>query len=160
MAHKTFSAPEAYILIDGSPVGYIRNVKFSENINRADVQGLGSLTSIELPPTKIQCSFNAGFFFIDFTTDLMKKILNRFTDRDTFLNSVALGDFPMQIAIYKKTIQTQDASTKLVTKINKDGQKIAFIDEFYIESQDFDLSEGGVAGTNISGRYLNPVVIQ
>ncbi len=159
MAHKTLSAPEAYIIIDGQPVGYMRNIRFSENINRADVQGLGEATSVELPPVKIQCSLNAGFFFIDFETDVMKKILNRVTDVNKFINSVVIGDIPMQIAIYKKTIEI-DPTTKLQTQYDPTGKKIVLIEEFFIESQDFDLSEGGVAGTNISGRYLKPVVIQ
>lgn len=156
MAHQTFSAPEAYIMIDGIPVGIMRNVRCTENINRADVQGLGSVVSQEVPPTKVQCSLNAGMYFIKFTTDIMKKILNRETNLDTFLNSIALGDFPLQILIYRKTA-ISDATTKLVTSVNKDGEKILVINDFYLESQDFDLSEGGIAGTNISGRYLSPV---
>lgn len=157
MAHQTFSAPEAYIMIDGIPVGIMRNVRCTENLNRADVQGLGSVVSQEVPVTKVQCSLNAGMYFIKFTTDIMKKILNRATNLDSLLNSIALGDFPLQILIYRKTIQVQDTATKLVTAINKDGEKIIVINDFYLESQDFDLSEGGIAGTNISGRYLSPV---
>ena len=159
MATATFSAPQAFIVIDGEVAGFMRNVNFTENINRADVQGLGSETSVEVPVTKIQCSLSAGFYFINFDTPIMKRILNRDTTVEGFKQSLSLGNFPTQIVVYKKTIETQDESTKIVTSIAKDGQKIAKITDFFIESQSFELSEGGLAGSNISGRYLTPITV-
>lgn len=159
MATATFSAPQAFIVMDGEVAGYMRNINFTENINRADVQGLGSETSIEVPVVKIQCSLSAGFYFIDFNSPVMKKILNRGTTVENFKQSLSLGNFPTQIVVYKKTIAVQDEATKLVTSIAKDGQKIVKVADFFIESQSFELSEGGIAGSNISGRYLTPITV-
>ena len=58
--NNVFTAALAIIEINGVPVGKIRTLQFTENIQRAEVQGLGSLTLSEVPPTAIRCSFTAG----------------------------------------------------------------------------------------------------
>ena len=45
-----FTAPRAYIKIDNKVAGYVRNLQFAENVNRANVQGLGNLLLQEVPP--------------------------------------------------------------------------------------------------------------
>ena len=40
---QTFSAPMAYIKIGNETAGFVRNITVQEQINRVDVQGLGSL---------------------------------------------------------------------------------------------------------------------
>ena len=37
-----FSAPQAYIKIDNQIAGFVRNIQATENVQRANVQGLGN----------------------------------------------------------------------------------------------------------------------
>jgi len=45
---QTFSAPMAYIKIGNETAGFVRNITVQEQINRVDVQGLGSLPIQEI----------------------------------------------------------------------------------------------------------------
>jgi hypothetical protein len=42
--------------------------------------------------------------------------------------------------------------------VDNEGETVAVIRDFYPDSQAFDVTEGQISGTNITGRYLTPVV--
>jgi hypothetical protein len=66
-----------------------------------------------------------------------------------------MGEFSFSIVVYKKTA-TIDPATKLATSSNKTGETLIKIDKCFIDSQNFQISEGGVASYNTSGRFLQP----
>ena len=154
---KIFTAPKAYITIDDKPAGFIKSISFTENIQRADIAGLGSLTNQEVPAVKQTNQFTIGEFFIDFQQASTKALLNRLGGAQALLNSLALGEFSFSIVIYSKTVVATDINSRLVTEIAKDGKTIAVLRDCFVDSQSFELSEAGVAGFNTSGRYLTPV---
>lgn len=156
-APKTFTAPKAFITIDGKTAGYIRNISFTENIQRAEIAGLGSLTNQEVPAVKQTNQFSIGEFFIDLQQPSTKALLNRLGGSQALLNTLALGEFSFSIVIYSKTIVASDPKERLVTQVDKAGKTIAVLRDCFVDSQAFDLSEAGIAGFNTSGRYLTPV---
>jgi hypothetical protein len=157
MATNTFSAPKAYITIEGQPAGYIRNISFTENMQRQDIRGLGSLYAQETPVVSASNSFSIDQFFLDFERPVMKKLLNRYGGATALINTLSLGDLPISINIYSKQAQTTDSTTKLVTEIDKAGKEIAILRDCYVDSQNWSLAEGGIASSTVTGRYLTPV---
>ena len=154
---QTFTAPKAYITIENQVAGYIRNLTFTENIQRTGVKGLGNLYDIELPATSASNTFNVDLFFIDFMQPIVKKMLNRTGGADALLNTLSIGDLPFSINIYKKQIKSFDANTKLVTEVDKTGNEIAVLRDCYVNSQNWQLAEAGIASLGTSGQYLTPV---
>lgn len=159
MADKVFSAPKAYIEINNKKAGIIRDLSFTEDIGRAEVKGLGDLADQEVPATSFKGRFTLGHFFIDFEQDNMKQMINRYGGKGKFLNTLSLGEFPFSITIYEKLTASggRDEVNKLVTNVNITGKRIAVLNNCYLDSQSFQLSNDGIAGLNSSGRYLDPV---
>lgn len=154
---KTFTAPRAYIEIDGEMAGLVKNLSFSENISRANVQGLGSLNKQEVPPVAIDCQWSVDQYMIDLDQPVMKKLLNRYGTVEQLLQTLTLGEIGFAICVYAKTVTSSDANSKFVTAIDKAGKTIARLAPCYTNTQNFQLSEGGIAGLNVSGVYLNPI---
>lgn len=157
MATQTFTAPKAYITIEGQPAGFIRNISFTENIQRQDIRGLGNLYAQEVPAVSASNTFSVDMFFLDFERPVMKKLLNRYGGVEALKNTMSLGDLPVSINVYKKEIRNMDSNTKLVTEVDAAGKEIAILRDCFLDSQNWTLAEGGIASTTASGRYLTPV---
>lgn len=157
MDNKVFSAPKAHIIIEGQIAGFVRNITFTENVQRNDVRGLGNLYSVEVPAVSATNTFSIDQFFLSFKTPQMKKLVNRYGGVEPLKNTLAMGEIPISINIYKKTVRSLDLNLRLVTEVDKTGEEIAILRDCFIDSQNFSLAEGGIAGSNISGRYLTPV---
>jgi len=157
MATQTFTAPKAYITIENEVAGYIRNISFTENIQRTGVKGLGNLYDVEVPAISASNTFNVDQFFIDFERPVMKKLLNRMGGTEALINTLSLGDLPISINIYKREVRAVDSNSKLVTEVDKTGKEIAVLRNCFIDSQNWTLAEGGIASSTTSGRYLSPV---
>jgi hypothetical protein len=153
----TFTAPKAYIKIDNKVAGYVRNLQFAEQISRANVQGLGSLLLQEVPPVGYQCTFTVDQFFLDFKQPVLEGMMHRLGSVKAIVDTLVLGELGFALAIYSKTIQSQDSNTKMVTSVDPTGQTMALLNPCFVNNQQFSLAEGGVAGYNISGIYLNPI---
>lgn len=154
---KVFTAPKAFIKIDNEVAGYCRNLTFSENVQRANVQGLGSLTYQEVPAVVYSCQWGVEQYFISFDTPIMRKMLAKMGSIAAIKNSLVLGDLSFDITVYSKQISSEDANTKLVTEVDNTGETIARLQSCYITNQSFQIQEGGIAGTGIQGVYLEPV---
>lgn len=155
---NTFNAPLASIEINGVKVGLIKDLSFTENIQRGEVQGLGAFTLQEVPALSMRCTFTASSYSIS---------LKKFgTIKDPFwpvdagsptklVNTLLLGEKPVNIHIYKKTAGPVDANGIVTEEGNM--ARMAVIENCYLDSKTWNLAEGGIAGKNISGRYLTPV---
>ena len=152
-----FTAPRAYIKIDNKVAGYVRNLQFAENVNRANVQGLANLLLQEVPPVGYQCTFTVDQFFIDFKQPVMEGMMHRLGSVKAIVDTLVLGELGFALAIYSKTIQSQDSNTKMVTQVDPTGQTICLLNPCFVNNQAFSLAEGGIAGYNISGIYLLPI---
>lgn len=154
---NVYTAPKAYIKIDNEVAGYVRNLNFSENVQRANVQGLGSLTLQEAPAVVYMCQWSVSQYFISFNTPIMQKMLKKFGSIAEIKNSLVLGDIAFDITMYAKTVASEDANSKLVTEVDNTGNTIARLQGCLVNSQSFQLQEGGIAGTDINGIYLEPI---
>ena len=153
---KVVTAPSAIIKINGIASGFMRNIRVTENIQRGRVQGIGNLTLKEVPATGYTCQLNADFYLISLSRPEIKAMLNRFTGSlENYINTLVLGEVPPQIHLYKKEIETSDSN--IVTSVNNQGDLLGVIRDFYPDSNNFDITEGQISMTNISGQYLTPI---
>lgn len=153
---KTLTAPLAVIKINGYASGYMKTVRVTENVQRGEVKGISNLTLQEVPAVGYTCQLTADFFFLSLKRPEIKALVNRAGSIAEFVNTLTLGEIPTQIHLYKKTKITE--LNGLVTDVDTEGETIGVIKDFYIDSQSFDITENQVSGTNISGRYLTPIV--
>lgn len=153
---QVLTAPKAVIKINGYASGYMRNMRCTENVQRGEVKGISNLTLQEVPATGYTCQLTADFFFISLKRPEIQALVNRAGSVANFLNTLILGEQPCQIHVFKKTKLTE--TNNVVTEVNNEGETIAVIRDFFPDSQSFDVTEGQISGTNISGRYLTPCV--
>ena len=154
-----FSAPKAYITIDSVAAGFIQGLTWTENFTRQSITGLGQLIEQEAPAVNQRNTFTINKFFISLDENIIKKIMNRKATIEEFVNTISLEEFTFSIIVYKKTVTASDNTTKLVTSIKKDGETIVNLRRCLVDSQNWTLSEGGIAMFNITGRYLDPVTL-
>ena len=154
---KVFSAPKAYIEIDGVPAGFIQNLNWTENFQRQPVTGLGSLIEQEAPVVSQRNTFNIGTFFISLNEKIIRKVLNREATVEEYVNTMSLDEFTFSVIVYRKSIEAQDKSVKLITEIDKTGETIVRLRDCVLDSQNWTLSEGGIAMFNVTGRYFTPI---
>lgn len=159
MEKSTFTAPKAYIKIGNEVAGFIRNLSWSENISRGNVRGLGSLNNQEAPAIAIDCQWQCDQFFIDLSRGALPKLLNRVSGANELLNTLSLGEFSFDIAIYRKTITGKNDVDRLVTSVDNAGETVCVLQQCFTTNQSFQLGEGQIAGFNVSGVYLIPVTI-
>jgi hypothetical protein len=152
----TLTAPKAVIKINGYASGYMRNVRCTENVQRGEVKGISNLVLQEVPATGYTCQLTADFFFISLKRPEVQALVNRAGSVAEFINTLILGEQPCQIHMYKKVKLTE--TNNVVTAVNNEGETIAVVKDFFPDSQSWDITEGQVSGTNISGRYLTPVI--
>ena len=157
MPTQTFTAPKAYITIENKVAGYVRNITFTENIQRTDIRGLGNLYPVEVPAVSAGCTFNVDMFFIDFQRPVVKSLLNRCGGTEALINTLSLGDLPFSINIYSRQVKAIDNNSKLVTEVDPAGKEIASLKNCFVDSQNWTLAEGGIASMTTSGRYITPV---
>ena len=103
------------------------------------------------------CQWSVSQYFISFNTPIMKKMLKKFGSIAEIKNSLVLGDIAFDITVYAKTVSSEDASTKLVTEVDNTGETIARLQGCLLNTQSFSVQEAGLAGTDISGIYLEPI---
>lgn len=152
-----FSAPKAFIKINNEIAGYVRNLTFQENIGRANVQGLGSLPLQEVPAVNYQCNWTVDQFFISFKRPVVEGMIHRLGSVKEILDTLVFSEVGFAIMVYEKSIQQYDSSRKMVTSVDATGQTIAMLNPCFVNNQNFSLAEGGIAGYNCSGVYLNPI---
>ena len=153
---RVLTAPKAVIKINGIASGFMWNVRCTENIQRGEVKGISNLALQEVPATGVTCQLTADFFFISLKRPEVQALMNRSGSVQNFLDTLVLGEQPAQIHMYGKIKVTE--ANGLVTEIDKEGMTVAVVQDFFPDSQSWDITEGQISGTNISGRYLNPVV--
>ena len=156
---RTMTAPLAIIKNkDGISIGKIKNIKVSESYQRGNVTGLGVIVSSEKPILMINCTFTASSYFIDLTK--FGSADNPFLTRvkggslADFLNTLLLQDMGVNLYLYRLG-GTIDSTSKL--GILGDPTLIGVIGNAFLESYSFDISEGQISGSELSGSYLEPM---
>jgi hypothetical protein len=155
LEQKTMTAPRAIIKVDGKAIGYIRNIRISETINRGMVMGLGRLTKRELPALSINCTWNCDFYLIDLNRTGVPGLNKRnVASTDQYKDTLTLFERPVDIYIYKKEMESEEDG--VVTAV-KDSE-FAILKNVYINTESFDITENQISGQNQSGEYTEPVI--
>jgi hypothetical protein len=155
---KTLTAPLAIIKIGGVAVGKLKTVRISENFTRLPVKGIGVLTASEVPVTAIDCTFTASSYFINL--GLLGTIDNPFIRRGVgqslqdFINTILLQDTGVDIYLYRKIAST--VTNNIVTAT--DEQLIGVLRNAFLNSQNFDITENQISGSDLNGIYLEPIL--
>jgi len=154
--NKVFTAPLAIIEINGIAIGKLRDLQFSEQCQRAEVQGIGRLTLVEVPALTFRCTFTASSYMVDCRKlgDVPDPFWPRYAKTPTeFANTIIMGEKTVNLHVYSKI--PAETNNDIVTAI--DRFKMAVIENCYLDSTTFQIQENQVAGKNISGRYLEPI---
>ena len=154
---KVLTAPLALIKINGVTVGKIKNIRLQEQFQRGNVMGIGALVSQEKPILAIQCSFSCSSYVIS-----VKKlgtidnpfILRGATTTDQFVNTILTQDAGVDIYLMKKNAKV--VQNGIVTESGE--EKLFVIKNAFLTSQTFDVQEGQISGSDMSGEYLEPVL--
>lgn len=158
LEQKTMTAPRAIVYANNIAIGYMKNIKISETINRGSVMGLGRLTKREMPALSITCTWNCDFYLIDLTKTGVPGLNKRgVQSTEIYKDTLVLFEQPMDIYIYKKEIASSNpAGSNIVTQTT--NAQFAILKDVYISSESFDLSENQISGQNQSGEYLEPII--
>lgn len=154
---KVLTAPLALIKIKGVTVGKIKNLRVQEQYQRGNVMGIGSLISQEKPILGIQCSFTCSSYVVS-----VKKlgtidnpfVLRGATTTDQFVNTVLTQDNGVDIYVMKKGAKT--LVNGIVTEASEEN--LFVIKNAFLTSQNFDIQEGQISGSDMSGEYLEPIL--
>lgn len=153
---RTMTSPKAIIKVDGKPIGYIRNLRTTETIQRGSVQGLGRLTKRELPALAITCTWNCDFYLIDLNTSGIPKLDNRNVQTvDQYKNTKILLERPVDIYVYKKDNPTVENG--VVTAYSE--SVFAIVRNVYLNSSGWDITENQISARNQSGEYTDPIIL-
>lgn len=156
---KSFGAPQAAVYIDNELVGQMQQVQFTEQTTLTPVRGLGDLLVNEFVPTVVDCSFSSNYFFIGFDTPWFKKMLNRYGSVDEVINTISLMSLTFSIVVYRKQATGVDETNRLVTETDTTGNTIMRARDCVMENMSWSVATGGIATTNISGRYKTPMTM-
>ena len=156
---KSFGAPQAAVYIDNELVGQMQQVQFTEQTTLTPVRGLGDLLVNEFVPTAVDCSFSSNYFFIGVDTPWFKKMLNRYGSVDEVINTISLMSLTFSIVVYRKQATGVDETNRLVTETDTTGNTIMRARECVMENMSWRVATGGIATTDISGRYKNPMTM-
>ena len=157
MDPKVLTAPLALIKIGGITVGKIKNIRVQEQYQRGNVMGIGALISQEKPILGIQCSFTCASYVVS-----VKKlgtidnpfVLRGATTTDQFVNTILTQDNGVDIYIMKKGAKT--ITNGIVTEASEEN--LFVIKNAFLTSQSFDIQEGQISGSDMSGEYLEPIL--
>lgn len=157
MEGQVLTAPLAIIKIKGTVVGKIKNLRIQEQYQRGNVMGIGALISSEKPILGIQCSFSASFYVV--SVKKLGTIDNPFVIRgasttEQFVNTVLMQDNGVDIYIMKKGAKV--ITNGIVTEATEEN--LFVIKNAFLTSNSFDLNEGQISGSDLSGEYLEPIL--
>lgn len=153
---QTLTGALAVIRVNGTAVGRMRNIRVSENITRGDVRGIGTLLTVEAPPTAWNGSITCDFYEIDFKSTGVERAIRRdVQSNQEFEDNLLLNPDGVQIDIFKKIEDVIDPNTGLRRAT---VQPYAIIKRCLITDEGFDITEGTVSGHNQSFKYLDPII--
>ena len=156
LEQKTMTAPRAIIKVDGKAIGYMRNIRITETINRGMVMGLGRLTKRELPALSINCTWNCDFYLIDLTKTGVPGVNKRqVQSAEQYKDTLVLLEKPVDVYIYKKEMEAEDGQGVVIS--TKEAE-FAVLRNVHINTESFDVTENQISSQNQSGEYTEPII--
>lgn len=152
----------ALIKVEGEVIGKMRSVRYQEQIRRQPVRGIGTIIATEQPVVEWNATLNCEFIEIEFQKTGIKNAIKR--NFSSVLSQVAIGaeSFEDQLVLNTEGVQV-DIFKKVSDVVNPDGTikpkliPYAVIKQCLIESDSFDITDGGLAGHSQSFQCLSPL---
>lgn len=151
---KTMTGALAIIRRNGTAIGKMRNIRWTEEIGRGDVRGIGTTLTSEVPALSWSGSGSCDFYEINFTTTGLPAIKRAVKTNQEFDDNLMLEGDGLQIDIFKKEADIVDPDTGLT--IPK-ATPYAVLGQLFLQSEGADITEGAISGHNQSFRYLFPI---
>lgn len=152
---KTMHGALAIIRKNGTAIGKMRNVRWTENLRRADVRGLGTIIVQEAPVVEHGGTLTCDFYEVDFSRTGIPGAIRRDVQTNQQFEDQVLLDDGIQLDIFKRVEDAVDANTGLKTT---KAQPYAIIKQLLLESEGADISEGAISGHNQSFKFLSPII--
>jgi len=145
----------AIVKRNGTVIGRMRNIRFTENTSLGEVRGIGTLLTIEAPALAHKGTWSCDFYEIDFGTSGIPQAIRRDVQTNNdFEDQLLLAD-GFQIDIFKKVEDAVDTNTGL-----KKSKAIPYasLRRCFIDTDGADTTEGAISGHSQSGIYLDPIL--
>lgn len=158
MAHdnRVITAPLAIIMVDGKAIGKMRGIRVNENIQRGNVQGLGTLIPDEKPALSWSGTVSCDFYNIDFReSQIPNAIVRTVQTIQEWEDSVVLQATGVTLNIYKKIAQPGQPTFGIILS---EIEPYVVIRGLFLDTENFDINEGQVSGRNQSFQYLTPII--
>lgn len=145
-------------------IGKMRNIRVSETIRRGRVTGIGQMTAVELPALEFTGTINVGFYTIDFSKHPLTRnaLLRKTGTSEKWVNTVLLNEIGLRIDLIRTVPDLanfpnggKDANGIIQTVSG--GEVFATIEQAFITSDGFDVSEGQVSGQDSTLEFLDPI---
>ncbi len=156
MSGKVFTGALGIVKIGSTVIGKMQSISANENYNRTAIGGIGTIYDTDVPITKFSGSFTAAYTLIDWNLAARIEGQKRVGvgSAAQFEMNAILADTPITIDVYKKVSDGLDGNGNV-----KQDANLAFqINDCYMDSESFNLAEGGVGSHNQSFRYLTPIM--
>lgn len=151
---KVFTGALGIIRVHGTPVGRMRNIRWTENMGRGDVRGIGTILTSEAPVLSWAGTVSCDFYEVDFTTTGVPGAIRRDVQTNQQFEDQLLLDYDgVQLDIFKKEEDLIDSDGLIIPK----AVPYATLGSVLIESDGADLSEGAISGHSQQFRYLFPI---
>lgn len=154
MADKVMTGALGIIKRNGTPIGRMRNIRWTENLTDATVQGIGTIFVIEAPVVGHGGTLSCSFYSVDFNTGIPDSIRRDVQTDQEFEDNVLLRD-AIQVDVFKKIEDAIDPDTLLKTA---KATPFAIIRGLLLQSDGSDVTEGAISGRDQTFRFLNPVL--
>lgn len=155
MSNQTLTAPMAILKRSGKAIALMKSFTITENYQRGNVQGLGSLVDSEAPPLKIDCTASFNFYTTKFKDSAINDAINRGAlSVQDFANNFILQD-GISVDIYKRVSSGNTNAQGLRTA---DLELVGTITKMFITSDGMNLSEGAISDRTQSFKYLDPIL--
>lgn len=156
LQNETMTAAKAIIKVNGKAVGYMRNIRLTENKQRGSVMGLGEVTKKERPLLAINCTWACDFYMIDLKKTGIPGLDNREVQTvEQYKNTQILLNVPVDITIYKKDVKTITNGVVTETK----NEVFCNVTDVYLDNTSWDVNENQISMMNQSGEYTTPVLL-
>lgn len=151
---KVMTGSIAIVRKNGTAIGKMRNVRWTENIGRGEVRGLGTILTSEAPALTWGGTVSCDFYEVDFTTTGVPDAIKRNVQTSQEFETQLLLDYDgVQLDIFKKV-------EDVVVDGLKKSKNIPYVTltQLLIESDGAEVTEGAISGHNQAFRYLGPAV--
>jgi len=150
------TAPLAVIKVNGIAIGKMKGIRVNEQVQRGNVQGLGTLIPDEKPALSWSGTLSCDFYNIDFNiSQIPEAIIRNVQTLNDWSNSVLLQEDGVTVDIYRKVKQPGQPGNGLILA---QENLYCTIKGLFLDTESFDINEGQVSGRSQSFQYLFPII--